>query len=177
MFGLLTLYTGDSLLYTFMKKILIILALLIGTGLLSKAQPAVGRKVPDIVLPSLDGTSISLSSLKGKVVLIDFWASWCGPCRYNNRDLKEVYNKYHDKGFEIFAISLDENKGAWKHAVLQDEVKWLQVIDAKSVRGNGVTRDWQIQYIPTSFLIDKVGKLVEVSPRIHELERSLKKLL
>ena len=143
----------------------------------SFAQPKIGSKAPDINLPNINGGSTSLSSLKGKVVLIDFWASWCGPCRINNKKVLPVYNKYHDKGFEIFGISIDDNKVPWVKAVKQDKSEWIQVIDTKAATGNELTQTWNIQYIPSTFLIDKKGMVVAAGLEKGELETLLKKML
>ncbi len=141
------------------------------------SQPAIGSKAPDISLPDANGQIIKLSSLQGKVVLLDFWASWCGPCRRSNAHTLSVYNKYKDKGFEVFGVSIDENKQAWTNAVRQDKMTWLQVIDTKAGSGNQLTQTWNLQYIPSTFLIDKTGEVVAVAPEKNELEVWLKKLL
>ncbi|WP_018616499.1 TlpA family protein disulfide reductase [Segetibacter koreensis] len=141
------------------------------------SQPPIGSKAPDISLPDANGQVIKLSSLQGKVVLLDFWASWCGPCRRSNGHTLAVYNQYKDKGFEVYGVSIDENKRAWENAVKQDKINWLQVIDTKAGYGNELTQTWNLQYIPSTFLIDKQGKIVAASPEKDELEKWLKKLL
>ncbi len=141
------------------------------------SQPATGSKAPDISLPDANGQIIKLSSLEGKVVLLDFWASWCGPCRRSNGHTLSVYNQYKDKGFEVYGVSIDESKEAWANAVRQDKATWLQVIDTKAGTGNELTKTWNLQYIPSTFLIDKGGKIVAVAPEKDELEKWLKKLL
>ena len=143
-----------------------------------KAQPknsGVGKFLPDIALPDTSGTIQRLSAQVGKVVLIDFWASWCGPCRKSNPALLKIYQKYQGRDFEIFGVSLDKSLPAWKNAINADNISWLQVND--DGRTNGGTTDWQIMYIPTSFLIDRQGKIVAIDPTVKQLKAYLKKHL
>ena len=100
-------------------------------AVLSFAQPAVGQKAKEISLPDVKGKNIVLSSLKGKIVLIDFWASWCGPCRKSNPELKNTYAKYQSKGLEIYGISVDNESADWKQAIKDDRTTWIHVNDAK----------------------------------------------
>lgn len=159
-----------------MSKFLVTVAFL-SFVLIGKAQPPVGSKAPDISLPNAQGEVIKLSSLQGKVVLLDFWASWCAPCRQNNRKMVSLYKQYKDKGLEVYAVSIDANTKAWFNAVRQDKMDWLQVIDVKAERGNELTQTWNLQYIPSTFLIDKTGRIVATAPEKDELEKWLKKLL
>ena len=130
------------------------------------AQPSVGEKANEISLPDTKGNNVNLSSLKGKVVLIDFWASWCGPCRRSEPELKKLYEKYQSKGFEIYGISVDEDKFAWKTAIKQDKINWLHVNDDKGV----VASKWNVMYIPNTYLLDKTGKVVAVNPSHEQLD-------
>jgi thiol-disulfide isomerase/thioredoxin len=129
----------------------------------TKSAPIVGNKAPEIELMGTDGKALKLSSLKGKVVLIDFWASWCGPCRKENPNVVEVYNKYkatkfkNAKGFEVFSVSLDREEGKWKEAIKTDGLIWKShVWDRENKAGSA----YNVQFIPSAFLIDGEGKIV-----------------
>jgi peroxiredoxin len=141
------------------------------------AQPRQGMQADEIALPSVNGDTIRLSSLKGKVVLIDFWASWCGPCRASNKSFTKLYPKYKDKGFEIFAISLDESSEAWKKAIAKDKANWPQVIDGGGGWAAHTARRWGVYALPTSYLVDKDGTLIAMDLDKKQLEKALKELL
>lgn len=149
---------------------------LLGIQVLTYAQPRQGQMAAEIALPSVNGDTIRLSSLKGKVVLLDFWASWCGPCRVSNRNLVKIYSKYKASGFEILGVSIDDEKSKWKNAIKQDKVTWLQVNEAGGWEA-GVAQTWGINAIPTSYLIDKEGRLLAMDLEGKELEKALKYLL
>lgn len=149
----------------------VLLALVIHTIVWS--QPGVGSKAKDIRLPDTRGTVVPLSSLKGKVVLVDFWASWCGPCRRSMPALKQVYQKYKNKGLEIYGISLDNNRDDWKQALEEDRTPWVHVIDTEGKTAG----QWAVNFIPSSFLLDKNGKILAVNAENEELDRLLKKML
>lgn len=139
--------------------------------------------IPNITDPRLDfkvlalsGDSVKLSSLKGKVFLLDFWASWCGPCRISNKYLVKLYSKYKDKGFEIFGVSLDEEMKNWKKAVAKDKISWLQGIDSRGWDATTAIK-WQVDAIPASFLINRNGDVVAINLEKNELEKKIKELL
>lgn len=155
-----------------MKKAISVLVILF-VSLASFAQPSVGERVSEISLPDQKGNNINLSSLKGKVVLIDFWASWCGPCRRSEPALKKLYEKYQPQGFEIYGISVDEDKFAWKTAIKQDKINWLHVNDEKGE----VASKWNVMFIPNTYLLDKTGKVVAVNPSHEQLDALIQKLL
>lgn len=141
-----------------------------------KAQIKQGYDAPDIALPTMNGDTIRLSSLKGKVVLLDFWASWCGPCRSSNKELVKLYPKYKAKGFEIFGVSIDAGRNNWLKAIKKDKVNWLQVNDPGDWSAK-IVAQWGLYGIPTSYLIDKNGKLIAMDLKGKELEMVLKDLL
>ena len=130
----------------------------------------------DFKLPSQNGDSIQLSSLKGKVFVIDFWASWCAPCRMANKWMVKLYSKYKDKGFEILSVSIDENDKDWKRAMKADKLNWLQVNDDGGWNSRTATR-WQINSIPFSFLVDKSGNIVAYDLDKEQLENKIRELL
>lgn len=135
----------------------------------------VGSKAPDFVQPDTTGKLISLSSMKGKYVLIDFWASWCAPCRAENPFLLKAYARFKDKGFTILSVSLDDNRKAWLNAVKQDNLMWAQVGDLKA-EANEVAKLYAVKAIPANFLIDPQGKIVAKNLRGDQLEKQLEKL-
>lgn len=141
-----------------------------------KAQPGQGQLAAELALPTASGDTIRLSTLKGKVVLLDFWASWCGPCRTANKSLSKIYSKYKDKGFEILGVSMDREPDKWKKAVKKDEIKWLQVNETGGSESSTAI-NWNVRALPTSYLIDKDGKLLAMDLEGKELERALKHLL
>ncbi|MFN8145747.1 MAG: TlpA disulfide reductase family protein [Bacteroidia bacterium] len=141
---------------------------------LQKLPP--GSEAPEIKLASPAGEQLALSSYRGKVVLIDFWASWCGPCRRENPNIVKIYEKYKNSGFEIFGVSLDENVEAWKAAIQKDGITWPQVSELKRWESK-VVKDFGIEAIPYSVLIDQNGKIVAKGLRSDELDLKLMELL
>jgi peroxiredoxin len=132
----------------------------------------VGSIAPDIKLNSPDGKQISLSSFKGKTVLIDFWASWCGPCRKENPQVVELYRKFKNKNFEVFGVSLDDNVNAWKEAIQKDHLTWTHVSELKKWDSE-VVKTYLVDAIPYSVLIDKEGKIIAKGLSGAELEQKL----
>jgi thiol-disulfide isomerase/thioredoxin len=130
----------------------------------------------DFTVVDMKGDSIRLSSLKGKVFLLDFWASWCSPCRYANKQLVKFYGKYKDKGFEILSVSLDDEKSDWKKAVSKDKITWMQGID-KGGWDSFAAMKWQVDALPSSFLINKNGDVVGINLEKGDLEKKIKELL
>jgi thiol-disulfide isomerase/thioredoxin len=140
------------------------------------AQLKIGEAVPEIELMGKADTLIKLSSLNGKVVLIDFWASWCGPCRAENPHVQKLYKKYKENGFEVFAVSLDVNKALWLKAIRQDRLTYTQVIDGDGWLSK-VAEKYYVDAIPTNFLIDKTGKIVAINLDGKELVDKVKSLV
>ena len=136
-------------------------------------NPEKGKQAYEVNLPDAKGKNISIASLKGKVVLIDFWASWCGPCRRAVPSLKNVYASYKAKGFEIYSVSLDTDKDSWLEAVKEDGTQWLHVIDESGAAAG----KWDVNFIPNTFLLDKKGKIIAINPTEDELKTHLQKLL
>ena len=158
-----------------MKKIFFAIVLtLFSTSLF--AQVTIGQEAPEISLPNAAGNTITLSSLKGKIVLLDFWASWCGPCRAANPGIVKLYKKYKERGFEVYAVSLDESKKKWINAIKRDKLTYTQVIDV-NVWESSVGLNYGLEAIPTNFLIDKTGKIVAIDLEGAALEKMIKSLL
>jgi len=141
----------------------------------AKKSLAIGSEAPDISLPSPEGETISLASLRGKYVLIDFWAAWCRPCRAENPNVVRVYNEYADRNFEILGVSLDKTRNAWTTAVAQDGLPWLHVSDLKFWRSEAAQK-YQIRAIPATYLIDPDGKIIAKNLRGPSLEAKLREI-
>ncbi len=137
---------------------------------------SIGSVPPEIALPSPEGDTIKLSSTIGKVVLLDFWASWCSPCRMENPNLVSNYKKYHSQGFEIFQVSLDKTKDNWMGGIKDDHLQdWIHVSDLKFWQSSVVPM-YKIQGIPASFLLDKEGKVIATNLRGNALGAKLQEI-
>lgn len=132
----------------------------------------IGKEAPEIALQNPKGRTLKLSSLRGNVVLIDFWASWCKPCRMENPNVVKVYKKYHKKGFEIFGVSLDKNKTPWVNAIKQDGLPWKHVSDLQGWQ-SVASQLYMVNSIPFTVLLDKEGKVIATNLRGAELEQKL----
>ncbi|WP_316822405.1 TlpA disulfide reductase family protein [Pedobacter gandavensis] len=135
---------------------------------------AIGQKAPDFELKDLDGKAVSLNDFRGKYLLLDFWASWCGPCRKENPNVVKAYDGYKAKGFTVLGVSLDSKEADWRKAVKEDGMPWVQVIND---RNSNVAGLYEVKAIPSNFLIDPQGKIIATHLRGAELEKALEKFI
>ena len=135
----------------------------------------VGQPFIDFTLRTNNDTEVVLSEIiaQNKLTLVDFWASWCGPCRHENPVVKAAYEKYHELGFDVVGVSVDQDEAAWLKAVEEDELPWTQVRDSE----NKASEDYMIYYIPSNFLFDQEGNMVAKGLRGEELEAKLAEIL
>lgn len=136
----------------------------------------IGQEAPDFTLPDVDGKPVSLNSFRGKYVLVDFWASWCGPCRQENPNIVATYNQFKDKNFTILGVSLDQDKKAWLKAINDDGLVWKQISDLKFWNSEAATL-YQVQAIPFNVLIDPNGKVIAKELRGPDLRNKLAEVL
>lgn len=139
-------------------------------------QLTIGSEAPDIILPNPEGNMVKLSDFRGKVVLVDFWAAWCRPCRMENPNVVKAYNKYKSKGFEVFGVSLDQTKEKWLEAIEADGLHWTQVSDLM-FWNSSVVKLYDIKGIPFAVLIDRDGKIIAKNLRGPALEEKLEEIL
>ncbi len=136
---------------------------------------APGSMAPEISLPDPSGKVVTLSSLRGKYVLIDFWASWCKPCRMENPNVVKVYEKYRNKNFEILGVSLDKDREQWVQAIETDKLRWIHVSDLQLWQ-SAAAQLYNVQGIPFTVLVDPDGKILETKLRAEALERRLEQI-
>lgn len=138
--------------------------------------PAIGDKAPDLVFQNPEGKTIKLSDLKGKVVLIDFWAAWCRPCRMENPNVVKAYNKYHSKGFEVFSVSLDSDKASWVNAIKQDGLIWPYHVSDLMKWQSQAAAIYVVRSIPHTVLVGKDGRIIAKNLRGEALEQALEQI-
>ena len=144
--------------------------------MLPKAPIQIGDKAPEIEIMDTNGQMRKLSDLKGKVVLVDFWASWCRPCRMENPNVVRIYHKYHDKGFEVFSVSLDRNRDSWLKAIEKDGLIWDNHVSELKHWDSEAARAYSVTGIPNTFLIDENGIIINKNLRGEALENTLQSL-
>jgi|SRR5210317_730095 peroxiredoxin len=146
------------------------------------ANLGIGDKAPEIEMRDPQGNIRKLSDLKGKIVLIDFWASWCRPCRMENPNVVKTYNEYKDvrfkngDGFEVFSVSLDQNKVAWENGIKQDGLVWENHVSDLQYWRNAAARTYNVNSIPATFLIDGEGNIIKKNLRGPALKNTLEVL-
>lgn len=179
-------YSVDSALYTLYPESDLVLDLhtfvaglrnSVAVGKKEGESPVIGDLLPDIALPGPAGDTLRLSSLRGQVVLVDFWAAWCPPCREENPNLVKLYDMYHWKGFNIFQVSLDLRKEEWLEAIRNDRIgRWKHVSDLR-YRDSEVVKQFGLSEIPASFLIDREGRVIATNLRGDDLAKKLDEVL
>lgn len=152
------------------------LAKTLQTQLNAQKTVAIGNHAIDFVMDDDSGKPVSLSSFKGKFVLLDFWASWCGPCRAEMPFLNEIYQKYKDKNFEVVAVSIDSKKEHWLKAIKEDKMSWVQLSDLKGYKNDAALK-YGVSAIPRNFLINPEGIVIAQDLRGEDIEKELSKII
>ena len=135
-----------------------------------------GAKAPDFTLPDTKGNPVTMSSVKGKIKIIDFWASWCGPCRLNNPHLKKLYEEFHPKGLEIIGVSLDTDKDAWEAAIEKDGLTWVNVSSLNGWQCETISL-YSISGVPSLFILDEYNNIMATGLRGERLKAFLEENL
>ncbi|MFM9987920.1 peroxiredoxin family protein [Flavobacterium sp.] len=137
---------------------------------------SIGQSAPNFTAKNVDGKLVSLKESLGKITIIDFWASWCSPCRKENPNVVNLYNEFHAKGLNIIGVSLDDKATAWKEAIAKDKLTWTQVSNLKSWQ-DPIAVTYNIQSIPATFLLDANGNIIAKDLRGVELKAKVAELL
>jgi peroxiredoxin len=136
----------------------------------------VGATAPDFTLNDVNGNPVTMSTVKGKLKIIDFWASWCGPCRLNNPALKKLYDEYHSRGLEIIGVSLDHNKANWEKAIEKDGLEWINVSSLKAWDCE-VAKMYDVKGVPALYILDKNNRIIATGLRGEQLKAFIQEQL
>jgi peroxiredoxin len=137
----------------------------------------VGQKAPDFTMNDVEGNPVTLySKIGSKLLLVDFWAAWCGPCRQENPNVVKVYNEFNKKGFDVFGVSLDQQKDAWVKAIADDKLTWTHVSDLQ-YWSNSAAKLYAVNAIPANFLLDETGTIIGRNLRAEDLYNKVNEIL